>query len=86
MDRKAVKDATAKVTSAGKGKTSTSKIKNVAAKKAKVFNIPLEKLTLSDVIKAVQLAEGNFDCFGSATAYCDQDVCCWRVACFPPVT
>lgn len=86
MARKAVKDAAAKDSSARKGRTTTtSKIKTEAVTKAKPFNIPLERLTLPDVIKAVQLAEGNFDCFGSATVYCDQDACSWRVACFTTV-
>ncbi len=36
-----------------------------------------------ELIKAIQRAEGNFDCFGSASAKtgCNQISCCWRVDC-----
>lgn len=36
----------------------------------------------TDIIRAIQLAEGNFDCFGRAFAgHCDQDACSWREDC-----
>ena len=34
-----------------------------------------------ELIKEIQRKEGNFDCFGSATDYCDQDACLFRSAC-----
>lgn len=34
-----------------------------------------------DLIKTIQRKEGNFDCFGSASNYCDQSACCWRGDC-----
>ena len=33
------------------------------------------------LIRAIQTAEGNFSCFGTAKAYCDQTSCCWREDC-----
>lgn len=39
------------------------------------------KYSKKELIKAIQKAEGNFDCFGTAAAYCDQWVCCWRSDC-----
>ena len=35
-----------------------------------------------DLIRAVQRAEGNFDCYGTATEeVCDQEDCLWREDC-----
>ena len=34
-----------------------------------------------DLIKSIQKKEGNFDCFGTATSYCDQFSCLWRSDC-----
>ncbi len=34
-----------------------------------------------EIIKAIQQAEGNNPCFGSAKADCDQHACCWRMDC-----
>lgn len=39
------------------------------------------KFSKKDLIKNIQRAEGNFDCFGTAVKACDQLVCCWRVDC-----
>jgi len=39
------------------------------------------KCSKKELIKAIQRAEGNFDCFGNAVAYCDQLSCCWRIDC-----
>jgi hypothetical protein len=36
-----------------------------------------------DLIRAIQRAEGNFDCYGTATEEeCDQEGCLWREDCF----
>lgn len=41
------------------------------------------KLSKAELIKSIQLNEGNFDCFGSAVnGICDQVNCCWRDDCF----
>ena len=34
-----------------------------------------------EVIKAIQTKEGNFDCFGTAINYCDQEKCLFREDC-----
>jgi hypothetical protein len=44
------------------------------------------KADKAELIKAIQIKEGNFDCF--ATAYggvCDQTGCRWREDCFAAV-
>jgi len=38
-----------------------------------------------EVIRAVQRAEGNFDCFGRSGGYCDQVFCAWRDDCLAAV-
>jgi hypothetical protein len=35
----------------------------------------------TSLIHEIQKAEGNFDCFGTATDYCDQDECRFRSIC-----
>ena len=41
----------------------------------------------SEIIRAIQRAEGNFDCFGSAMdSICDQERCAWRADCLPGAT
>ena len=39
-------------------------------------------LSKTMLIKRIQKAEGNFDCFGTAKDYCDQLQCCFRDDCF----
>ena len=40
-------------------------------------------MTILDFTRAIQRAEGNFDCFGTAAdGVCDQDRCLWREDCF----
>ena len=34
-----------------------------------------------ELIHAIQLAEGNFDCFGTAVNSCDQQDCCFLKDC-----
>lgn len=34
-----------------------------------------------DLIREIQRAEGNFDCFGTANGYCDQKECVFRPLC-----
>lgn len=50
---------------------------------AKSQNISPGKLTKTQLIKLIQAAEGNFDCFATArNNECDQINCCWRPDCF----
>lgn len=48
---------------------------------AKRFGIKPAGLKKPELIKAIQRAEGNFDCFGTADAYCDQTSCLFRRDC-----
>ncbi|MBI5491541.1 MAG: SAP domain-containing protein [Deltaproteobacteria bacterium] len=34
-----------------------------------------------DLIREIQVKEGNFPCFGTAAEYCDQWLCCFRGDC-----
>jgi hypothetical protein len=43
-------------------------------------------LSKAELIRRIQKAEGNFDCFGTATAYCDQYQCCFREDCLEPLS
>lgn len=50
---------------------------------AKSHSIHLGKLSKIELIKSIQLEEGNFDCYGSASSgECDQFGCSWREDCF----
>ncbi len=51
---------------------------NEVKKIAKSHGVPSTKLKKAEIIKAIQRAEGNFDCFGSAAdGFCDQSSCLW---------
>ena len=50
-------------------------------KMAKGLGIKTAGLKKVELIKAIQKAEGNFDCFGTATDYCDQMNCLFRENC-----
>jgi hypothetical protein len=41
-------------------------------------------LSKAELIRQMQRAEGNFDCFGTAIGYCDQIQCCFREDCLRP--
>jgi hypothetical protein len=52
-------------------------------KEAKRKGIEPKKLNKTALVRAIQRAEGNFDCFGSALdGHCDQESCLWREDCF----
>lgn len=54
---------------------------------AKSKGVKSGNLKKPELIRLIQKAEGNFDCYGSATfGYCDQMNCLWREDClgFPP--
>ena len=50
---------------------------------AKGFGLKTGGVKKDDLIRAIQEAEGNFPCFGSAEDYCDQPDCRWREVCLP---
>lgn len=50
---------------------------------AKELGIKTARMSKLDLIQSIQLAEGNFACFATATAgVCDQTGCKWREECF----
>lgn len=50
---------------------------------AKDMGLKAGKMKKADMIRAIQVAEGNYPCFGSAVDYCDQADCMWREDCMP---
>ena len=41
------------------------------------------RMRKAELVRAIQRAEGNFDCYGTATGEeCDQEECLWREGCF----
>lgn len=53
--------------------------------KAKALGIKTKAIKKADLIRQIQRAEGNFDCFGSGKDDCDQWNCCFREDCLPSV-
>ena len=50
---------------------------------AKELGVKTSRMSKVNLIKAIQLAEGNFSCFASAIdGDCDQQDCIWRGDCF----
>jgi hypothetical protein len=48
---------------------------------AKDLGIKPVNLRKAELIKSIQIAEGNFDCFGTAEDYCDQTNCLFLPDC-----
>lgn len=48
---------------------------------AKALGINSFGKTKPDLIREIQRAEGNFDCFGTAEGFCDQQECRFRSLC-----
>lgn len=61
------------------------KVTTLANKKAKELNLDTSGCSAVEIIRAIQIAEGNFACFGTASYSCDQEGCCWRVLCLSEV-
>lgn len=52
-------------------------------KMASDIGLKTSKLNKTLLVKQIQLSEGNFDCFASASNdYCDQAACIWKEDCF----
>jgi len=50
---------------------------------AKEFGIKTSKQSKVELVRSIQVAEGNFGCFATATdGICDQLGCMWRDDCF----
>lgn len=56
------------------------KIQEIRAK-AKALGINSFGKTKVDLIREIQRQEGNFDCYRTAVAHCDQTECCFRLSC-----
>lgn len=55
---------------------------NEIKKIAKSHNIKAGKLNKGELVRAIQLAEGNPQCFASnSSGECGQKTCIWRVDC-----
>ncbi len=53
-------------------------VKEMAGK----YNIKVNKMKKDEIVRAIQRAEGNFDCFGTAiSGDCSQEDCLWRKDC-----
>ena len=50
-------------------------------KMAKNVGVQAGSMKKDQLIHAIQLAEGNFDCFGKAQGGCDQNDCTFRADC-----
>ena len=50
-------------------------------KMAKGFGLKFAGLRKVELIRTIQRAEGNFDCFGTAIENCDQTDCLFRKDC-----
>ena len=49
---------------------------------AKQYGVKPSKLKKAELIKLIQLTEGNLDCFATpAVGYCNQEKCLWRSDC-----
>jgi len=53
---------------------------------AKNMDIDPKGMNKADLIKSIQVKEGNFPCFKKAVDYCDQEDCLWRSDCFSSTT
>ena len=49
--------------------------------KAKLLGLKPGRMKKTDLIRTVQMKEGNFACFASNIDNCDQTECCWKDDC-----
>ncbi len=49
--------------------------------KAKLVGLSPGKLKKTDLVRAIQDKEGNYSCYQTSQASCDQTECCWRTDC-----
>lgn len=49
--------------------------------KAQQLGIKPGKMNKTELIRTIQMQEGNSPCFGTAMSQCDQAACCWRADC-----
>jgi hypothetical protein len=48
---------------------------------AKKMGINSFAKTKAELIREIQRKEGNFDCYGTAQDFCDQEACSFRASC-----
>jgi hypothetical protein len=52
---------------------------------AKEMGVKSARMSKGEIIRAIQEAEGNFPCFGTARdGFCDREDCMWKADCLPP--
>jgi len=51
--------------------------------KAKKLGIKTGKLKKAELIRAIQIHEGNSPCYQTDQILCNQESCCWRDDCLP---
>ncbi len=50
---------------------------------AKLLGLKTSRMSKVDLVRQIQMAEGNFECFATAVdGYCDRTDCSWRDDCF----
>lgn len=49
--------------------------------KAKQLGIKIKKVKKADLIRRIQIEEGNMPCFQTENSSCGQEDCCWRKDC-----
>jgi len=54
---------------------------NDVKKKATFLGIKPGKMRKADLVRTIQLQEGNNPCFQVGITSCDQNDCCWRPDC-----
>ncbi|MBU0730734.1 MAG: Rho termination factor N-terminal domain-containing protein [Proteobacteria bacterium] len=54
---------------------------NEIKQKAQQMGIKVGKMKKGDLIRSIQVEEGNFPCFGTPSNHCDQLECSWRNDC-----
>lgn len=48
---------------------------------AKRYDLKTGKIKKADLIRAIQVKEGNFPCFQTAADFCNQSTCLWKSDC-----
>jgi hypothetical protein len=52
--------------------------------RARQLDVKVSRRTKKDIIRSIQVREGNSPCYQSRdTTSCDQRDCCWRDDCLP---
>jgi hypothetical protein len=56
---------------------------SIVKEKARQMGIATLNVTKDELIRAIQVKEGNFPCFKSVGKHCDQTFCAWKKECLP---